>query len=54
MGSNALHLAFDVDYKYEWTGGCVYYCIEIFFLDMFGNVYGEEHWQQGNVVYQEI
>lgn len=32
MGSNALPLPFDVDYKYEWTRGCGYYCIEIFFF----------------------
>lgn len=46
MGSNAFLFPFDVDYKYEWTGGCGYYCIEIFFLfffEMFVNVYGEEH-----------
>lgn len=32
MGSNASPLPFDVDYKYEWTGVCGYYCIEIFFF----------------------
>lgn len=43
MGSNALPLPFDVGYKYERTGGCGYYCIDIFsffFLKCFSNTDG--------------